>query len=135
MLAFVAKPTRHPSRSWPERAVTMNIGYSRCPTIVSKVALTSTSGRLTRSGGGSLGLRGRGQVAIRVRVGVVEDLERVLALADLDGEGLAGLRVADRDVDAAIDLAPEEAHVDPIARAAVELAHQLGRSGGHRWLL
>src|SRR5262245_14584684 len=127
MLACVAKPTRHPTGSWPARAVTMNIGYSRCPTMVLKVALTSTSGRLTRSGGGGLGLGERGQVAVGVRVRVVEDLERVLALADVDGEGLAGLRVADGDVDAAVDLAPEEAHVDPIARAAVELAHQLGR--------
>src|SRR4051794_24485679 len=38
MLACVAKPTRQPSRSPPAAVVTMNIGYSKSPTMASNVS-------------------------------------------------------------------------------------------------
>src|SRR4051812_7293748 len=99
MLVCVANPTRQPTGSSPARAVTMNIGYSRLPTTASNVARRSTSGGLPR-GPGALrggGERRRRHAAVGVGERVVEHVHRILALAHLDGEGLAGLRVADRD--------------------------------------
>src|SRR5512133_3432906 len=103
MLVCVAKPTRQPRRSSPARAVTMNIGYSRSPTIALKAAGASIDatypGRVVgqsaamRLGRDAVGRRG--DATIGVREGVLEDLGRALALADLHGEGLAGLVVRD----------------------------------------
>jgi hypothetical protein len=73
---------------------------------------------------------GEGSIAARidpmprgVRVRVMEDLERAVAVPDLDDERVAGLGVRDRHRDAVVRLAPQQADVDPVVVAAVELAH------------
>ena len=70
-----------------------------------KVARTSTDATYPERAGAQSGTAGRrlgrgdavgrrGAAAVGVREGVLEDLGRALALADLHGEGLAGLVVA-----------------------------------------
>ena len=58
----------------------------------------------------------------RVRVRVMERLERALAFAYQKFERLAGLGVGDRDRDVAVVLTPQQPDLDPVATAAVELA-------------
>src|SRR5215213_3808020 len=56
----------------------------------------------------------------RVCVGVMEHLERVLALAYRKLERLTGLRVGDRHGHVAVVRTPQQPDLDPVARAAVE---------------
>jgi hypothetical protein len=58
-------------------------------------------------------------------------LERVLALAHRKLERVAGLPVDDRHRPAAIVLTPQQPDLDPVARAPVELACDLGAWLGH----
>jgi hypothetical protein len=67
----------------------------------------------------------------RVRVGVMEDVERTLALAYRKLERDTALGVADRHRDAAVVLTPEQPDLDPVARAPVELAWDVGEWLGH----
>ena len=67
----------------------------------------------------------------RVRVGVMEHLERALAFAYRKLERLAGLGVGDRDCDVAVVLTPQQPDLDPVASAAVELACDVGAWLGH----
>jgi hypothetical protein len=65
---------------------------------------------------------------------VVEDVERSLAITNLDPEALAGVLVYDGHDRSIVALTPEQPHVDPADRAVVELAKQIVRrfagSGG-----
>jgi hypothetical protein len=61
----------------------------------------------------------------------MEHLERALALAYRELERLTGLGVGDRDRHAAVALTPQQPDLDPVARAAVELACDLGGWLGH----
>src|SRR3954467_9336039 len=61
----------------------------------------------------------------------MEDVERLLALANLDREGLLGARVGDGDEDEVVVRAPQEAHLDAVADAAVELADERSRLVAH----
>src|SRR4051812_21208101 len=49
-----------------------------------------------------------------VRVRMMEDVERLLAVADLDLERATGPRVGDGHQDAVVALAPEQRHVDAV---------------------
>ena len=62
----------------------------------------------------------------RVRVGVMEHLERALALAYRKLERLTGLGVGDRHRHVAVVLTPQQPDLDPVARAPVELACDVG---------
>jgi hypothetical protein len=62
----------------------------------------------------------------RVCVGVMENVERVLALAYRKLERLTALGVGDRHGHVAVVLRPQQPDLDPVARAAVELACDLG---------
>ena len=68
----------------------------------------------------------------RVCVGVMEHVERVLALAYRKLERLTGLRVGDRHGHVAVVLTPQQPDLDRVARAAVELACDLGVAGSSR---
>jgi hypothetical protein len=61
----------------------------------------------------------------RVRVGVLEHLERALALAHRKLERLTGLGVVDRHGYPGVVGVPKQTDLDPVARAAVELACDL----------
>jgi hypothetical protein len=61
-----------------------------------------------------------------VGVGVVEHLERTLALAYRNLERLTGLCIGDRHRHVAVVLTPQQPDVDPVARAPIELACDLG---------
>jgi hypothetical protein len=81
---------------------------------------------------------GEGGVAARVdpmpggvRVRVMENVERAVAVAHLDDERVAGLAVRDRHRDAVVRLAPQQPDMDPVIVAAVELAHRLEGVDGH----
>jgi hypothetical protein len=52
----------------------------------------------------------------------MKDVERTLAIAKLDPEALARALVDDRHNESIVALAPEQPHVDPVARAVVKLA-------------
>src|SRR3954471_21444180 len=67
----------------------------------------------------------------RVRVRVMEDVDRVLAVADLDREGLLGPGVGHGDEDDLVVRAPQEAYLDAVGGAAVELADERGRLCAH----
>ncbi len=67
----------------------------------------------------------------RVRVGVMEHLERALALAYRKLERLTGLGVGDRHRHVAVVLTPQQPDLDPVARAPVELACDVGAWLGH----
>ena len=54
----------------------------------------------------------------RVRVGVMEYVERALALAYRKLERLTGLGVGDRHRHVAVVLRPQQPDLDPVARAA-----------------
>jgi hypothetical protein len=60
-----------------------------------------------------------------VGVGVVEDVQRPLVLADLDREALAGLLVGDHDEGLVVPLAPEEPDVEPIVGAVIEFVEEI----------
>src|SRR4051812_7735714 len=62
---------------------------------------------------------------------MLEHVDRALAVADLDGERVAGLGVRDGHEDAAVALGPQEADLDAVADAVVELADE-GGGGGER---
>jgi hypothetical protein len=62
--------------------------------------------------------RARGGVGVRV----MEHVHRPLALMHLERERVAGLAVVDGDENAPVVLAPEQPDLDPVERAAVELA-------------
>jgi hypothetical protein len=61
-----------------------------------------------------------------------EHLERVLALAYRNLERLTALGVGDRHRHVAVVLTPHQPDLDPVARAAVELACDLGAWLSHR---
>jgi len=62
---------------------------------------------------------------------VVEHLERALTLAYRKLERLTGLRVDDHHRHLAVGLTPQEPDLDPVARAPVELACEMGAWPGH----
>ena len=64
----------------------------------------------------------------RVRVGVVEDVERAFAVAHREVEYHAGLGFLDGHRHVAVIRVPEKADADAVGDAAVELASALLRS-------
>src|SRR5581483_6411707 len=66
-----------------------------------------------------------------VREGVMEHLERALTLAYRKLERLTGLRVSDRHRHLAVGLTPQQPDLDPVARAPVEFACDVGAWPGH----
>jgi hypothetical protein len=62
---------------------------------------------------------------------VMEDVERAVAIPNLDDERLAGLGIRDRHRDAVVRLAPQQPDVDPIVVAVVELTHRREGVDGH----
>jgi hypothetical protein len=67
----------------------------------------------------------------RVRERVVEHVERALALAYEKLEHFTVLRVVDRHRHVAVVPTPQQLDFDPVARAAVEFACDLGAWLGH----
>src|SRR3954471_24255200 len=57
---------------------------------------------------------------LRVREGMLEDVDGLVRL-DLQLEGLAALRVDDRDDERVVLRPPDQAHLDPVALPPVEL--------------
>ena len=71
--------------------------------------------------GDPLGSAGR---PVRVRVGVVEDVERSASVWHWQLEGVTGLGVVDRHGYAGVVGVPEQPDMDPVAGAAVKLARR-----------
>ena len=59
----------------------------------------------------------------------MEDVQGVSADEDLDAEALAGLAVVDGDEYAIVTRAPQQADIDAVVDAAVELAERVGDGG------